>query len=712
MAKLTLYGYQEIDRHDILRSRMNGKRLILAVWTMGAGKSLLAQMVVDAFFKDKSYGINKAVIACPLHAISAGFDNDGAVEKQVWYSPANAVYSKAPYVIDTEFEMVKKNTVAELSEYFEDNNKKNVAKIFTHSSLTSKGFGKYINSKESLANCVFVIDESQHSFVDKEDEDNSTRLGHVVEKLYAKGATVILLSATPYRTSQGSRVTSILEMFPHIDPKDIAIVVRTTGEQMADGLSPALDIEYQKINDIKIRSNHRSNGIGDKMDSTISKPHLNKVMKDGITKDWIKDGYPKGIIIIPAGRSIKTAEEVIKYLGGIKLPEDVYKKRGRKNGDISILNAVGGNSSIEKDALIKKLVDDKKSGGRLYDLVIACRKFDEGSDCPSASHLYCYGAPSNVRLFHQRVGRVLRNKNNLAGYSEYFGDTYKNLSKVYFYIPADFKATNLDAQVANQVLNCIFAAEHYKEYCDYVSVSAGLKQQIQKHYEKVLMDKGATAEQIEQIGDFKSKLNGIISKSEMNDAKITQNIMGEIYANPNINYQELAERLTESFPDDKTETMLKIVSIMSSMNGSKKSNMIAMVDAIFGKAIRGGDGIGAPRKKKQKDLALDPVFSIINEELRKIIDKFGKEKVSMSESKNRIDKAMISLSGTDYKSWADECKLGITDEQHSLKQTKLCDEFKTKHGHYPIASSKDDYERKLSEWLQSKKSAKKNGEHK
>jgi superfamily II DNA or RNA helicase len=665
--KLRNYQVEQIKR--VIRELKN-RGIALLASAVGSGKTLVTKVIISEITKLKELNITRIIIASPLKNIAKEFEANTTDE--IYTGPDNINISS--YIIKgNSIKFINNDSVKELKRVLKNSN--SPINSFSHASLAR--MKKEIEKCDNLNDTLFVIDEAHHCY---EDEDYGTKLGDVVNAAVSKGAKVLYLTATPYRTINSKIV-------PIIDITKCNPIVRTIGEQINDKYSPNIDIEYVHIKDNLLKNN----AIIDDKNTKFNKLSDSDIYCQYIYDKWVADGCPKSIIVIPAGDSVKTASKVKNFFIKKGLPDNISKIRGRK---IPIILDAVGNSGTDRERIIDEIKADKQQNGKKYDLVIGCRRFDEGTDVPTVSHVYMIGVPNSVRLFHQRVGRILRDKTHIQDYGNWFGEQWLTKAKATFFVPLNTQIKNLDNQVARQLLHCIFTGENYQAYCNSISTSIEIKKVITNNLNNKLSE------------DETTNILNTIDSFTMNESfdyhERVEEITVELKKNPDITVKEFCDKLLKDVtePTNKLQIQNAIINNLSCITDS---DIKQLSNNVVTKTIS--------KSKNINTLDLRPFDSIFNTEMesafKELIDKFGNEKVKLN-SENYVDRVCITLDDKDLKKWTEECEFLWNDEERSNKMChKVCQWIKEHNDRYPSSSSKNKEEKQLGKWLSRKRQSKK-----
>ena len=217
---------------------------------------------------------------------------------------------------------------------------------------------------------ILIVDEGHHA-------GKKTRLGQFIRQWVKDGGLVIYLTATPFRMD---------------------------GEMVLDGETQVwalADIDYIAQSTSPENLVFRSQQLQYKVDdlAQLLGEDTNKILPqyDDLVPLWEDDGKPKALIILPRGGSAIWARRLVLQFtkAGAKVFSSVGPKAKTKQ-DLADL--------LEYERGIKNYNDSK------VDVIIACARFDEGTDWPWCSHIYSVGISRSARLLIQRWGRARRPK--------------------------------------------------------------------------------------------------------------------------------------------------------------------------------------------------------------------------------------------------------------------------------------------------------------
>lgn len=596
MKKFELRPYQtEIVLKTIRLLKRDKKAAIVAA--VASGKTLMCKVIVEKM------GFDRVVVATPFLNICKDFDSseDTIYKFSKRHGPNNSITVKQSSSI-----FVDEKSTDSLKALIESNNTKLPVHIFSHHVLAR--LNGYIKGKQyDLSNMLIVIDEAHHCSDNKND---ATKIGKFVAKAQRFGASVLYMTATPYR---------IFNDVPYsILPNECNSSVRTIGEQIREGFSPMIKIKYVKIGE-GILIDKGKETISCNGNSHFSGNKAIDECKELLHERWVECEYPKSIIIIPPGNSVKSSSRLVKYFENIEFDDWVAEARGRKFP--KVLNAVG----MDKNEIIEHINQDKKNGGRDCDLVIACKRCDEGTDIPSASHIFCIGIPGNIRLINQRIGRILRNKKDVEGYTEFFGE-WTEESVITYFLPSYGNIKDFDRQAANQLLHCILAGEEYEKYCNEIPfverIKVFVKKKMMKSKKKDLV--------IDTLDNF-------ISDAEFKKPFVEKKILVEVLKKGNVKIGEIPEILEQvDFEQDDVSVLVNVIDLIG-LDDDEKDKFV--------------------EKISKKLIELPPSVNNVNEAVRKtfeeIIENFNDRHLKM-DSSDKVNEISYKLTGNDMKRWCDD----------------------------------------------------------
>lgn len=229
----------------------------------------------------------------------------------------------------------------------------------------------------NLSEYHLCLDEAHHAPNPKAMR-RSTRTGDVRDLWLEQGGTVSQWSATTWHTQS---LVSI------IGDNDRPCLISVLESQRAD-LVPqvfqynhvTLDIEAADLKALLMQG---------KPTQSLVNAYV------AVAKHWKATGSPYTLTRLPDRRHIESCKKA-------------FEKAGAR-----VLVVAGDDFDREALRHEQKLTDYSQ---RRYDVILACRRFDEGVDVPAISNVYYIGAPTSARLVIQLWGRAWRRKKDLLKY--------------------------------------------------------------------------------------------------------------------------------------------------------------------------------------------------------------------------------------------------------------------------------------------------------
>lgn len=393
---LTLHDYQWFAVQNLYGYISDGERRLALVAPTGSGKSLIVStLLCQSLLHSKT--LRCAVVVTPQIQIEGSFtthegfvhvpesEHDGAASFIGPFDPANLWH-----VLRESDENPRQVFKGHLR-----GKPVRPALVTSHQGLV---LWKRSLPKD-LTGCLLVIDEGHHASVER-----ANHLSHVTQMWFDRGGIVLQVSATPYR-ADGCPVLH----------DDAVVHSYSLVEHALSGFAPS-DLEVRR--EIFHYAAERLSDI--RGDTTTERENRSGSSYGQVVKLWQKDGKPKSIIVVP-------------QLGADRWRRRMLRELRKADPSVRIFDAVGSGKTKQR-ALINLLRSERRIGhydDSEVDVVIACKRFDEGTDWPLASHVYNVGLPQSMSLIIQRWGRSFRNKRNIEGYPE----RHVNRASITFFIP-------------------------------------------------------------------------------------------------------------------------------------------------------------------------------------------------------------------------------------------------------------------------------------
>jgi|SaaInlStandDraft_3_1057020.scaffolds.fasta_scaffold02182_4 superfamily II DNA or RNA helicase len=390
----TLRDYQYDAVRFLARHIYNGQQTVALTSPTGSGKTLVAQFLLETLLATDRF--SRALVVAPQVQIEEGFIPNGGDRIQ---APA----SKAGYIHVSPEVTVKqgghgwvqcRTSRTSPQKFLSANVPRHKVVVTTHSAVArwhrAEGF-----LPADLKGCILLVDETHRASL-------KNQVGAVTTEWERLGGTVIHMTATPFRTDGDILL-----------PNDIPRYPRTIAEHALGGIYAP---EKMRLRTRALRLNAESHEelTGDKQ----AHGDVQASCSDLVSL-WKSDGKPKTVIIVPSrGDSGKWASTLMGML---------------KAAGARVFNAIGtaGGRQTELALLLKKERTVTSYKDSSLDVVLACKRFDEGTDWPLCSHIYNVGLPRAFNLILQRWGRAMRPKRGIKGYPK----AHRDLALMTFFVP-------------------------------------------------------------------------------------------------------------------------------------------------------------------------------------------------------------------------------------------------------------------------------------
>ena len=415
---MELRDYQDGLLRDMLRHLQvpEGEQEFLLSSPTGSGKTLMIKCLVE--FSLRTQGYKRALVVTPQIQIEDGFISKEDLTLRTFKGNLE--------IFASSWERAREST-QDVDAFLSAKVTSTHAMVTTHAGVVrwSKD-DDFLPS--SLQSYLLVVDEAHRA-------GESNQLGDFVKAWKERRGKVLHVTATPFRTDGAV-----------IIPEDIRRFTRTMAEH-ADGKHAPEHLKLRALPlTIEAKNYNQYNG------SVLGSAHGTAC--DEILTQWLQDCKPKTVIIVPQRGSQEWAA----------LLETKLTKAG-----IRVFNAVGADYQ-EEDASLTKILGEERGvkdyGESKYDVILACKRFDEGTDWPLCSHVYNIGVPKAFNLILQRWGRAMRCKIGIKGYPK----TNANRAVMTFFVPrvsdevwAKFKGHHKDhVFLLGCFLHDVETAEQYK----------------------------------------------------------------------------------------------------------------------------------------------------------------------------------------------------------------------------------------------------------
>lgn len=358
----------------------------------GSGKSVMVQALISYLIQGGV--ITHALVAAPQIQIEQGFLFGRDAKGRVIKGSQRRIRSyKGDLTLHPSKWVAKRHNTKRIRTFLSHppRGKQAVVVVTTHKALTDARKRRDL-LPASLTNRLLVVDEAHRAGV-------KNLMGPLITEWLDRGGRVLYVTATPFRTSGDS-----------IIPETACQMVRTMAEH-ADGVhAPAhLHVEALPLS-LEAKSSSEYNG------DTLAQGDRDLAATE-VGDLWIRDGKPKAVIIVPAKDSDEWSSHLARTL----------TEKGAR-----VYNAVGADK--DPGALTELLQQERSVSNysdSVVDVILACRRFDEGTDWPLCSHVYNIQIPGAFLLILQRWGRAMRGKYHIKGFpAEHAGS-----AKITFLVP-------------------------------------------------------------------------------------------------------------------------------------------------------------------------------------------------------------------------------------------------------------------------------------
>ena len=378
----TLRPYQWDAVLDLSAYASDGHKSLGLVAPTGSGKSLILAGLVS-----KTRPIfSGVVIAAPSIQIEENF-------KQDWYlqvDPHDIPWSSAAVAFTArEGEFLRLREEEHKQENFRSLLTGELDTPFlltTHQQLACWGERTL---PDDLTGKLLILDEGHHAGTSDSDRRLNTKIGDFGVAWESRGGTVLRTTATPFR-SDGQEVF----------PEGTKTHIWTISDHAASGYAPGnFQIQTVLMDSVAETARQYAGEELSAQENNSGTAHRWLVDK------WVADGKPKAVFIVPAKRSRRFTNRLLKALQAA-------------SPGVRVVDAVGVGRDVAERLQAALEVDKEVSRyeDSTTDVILACKRFDEGTDWPLCSHVYNMGIPRSFGLILQRWGRAFRNKSEIAGH--------------------------------------------------------------------------------------------------------------------------------------------------------------------------------------------------------------------------------------------------------------------------------------------------------
>lgn len=387
----TLFQYQA-DAYEWARHVLEqGYRCINIIGRMGCGKTTITTALGAALVEDgykTEHGrveIKGVIVVAPLTQIVSGF----ASERKITIPPG----VRDGKVVDLEDQWLSNPNEHAFKEFWEETKHAKPMVVMTYQAF----YRRFMHCAQDLAGYVLVLDEAHHAPLAA--GKKNTSIGWHRDEWTRRGGIVIQTTATPWHTESGMMVYEKHD--PVYNISNASLAERGIGPETFEVRRVELPYEAKTIKEWLFK--------GD-----VNIKALVKTYKDSLTAEWVRMRKPITLVRPPENVHIEPLTQAFKVEGA------------------KVFDATGASIPKKEGEKLKNERELTNYLKRQIDVLLASRRFDEGSDLPSLSTCFYLGSPTSIRHLLQVFGRTMHgNKEKIKGYPK----TYKKKSVLVLFVP-------------------------------------------------------------------------------------------------------------------------------------------------------------------------------------------------------------------------------------------------------------------------------------
>ena len=378
-----LFDHQSKAYHTLRHDLYRGHNILTLVGVPGCGKSTILGAIAGSLYQEKH--IRGVIVIVPQRSLLQNFHT-----LQLVTVPGSRVAKQHTLDLRGLWEETSRQG---FRDYWGEEEHEHPFQIMCSQALLKRVEDLPLD----LSDYLLVVDEAHRAALQG---PHQTETGKLRDLWVERGGIVLQASATPWHTQSGQLVY----------PLDSSVYQITMGELVAAGLMPEnfqvgrvqLPFEAKTLRDFLMK------------DSEMAIEQVAAAYQT-VAEYWVKEGRPV------------TVMRVLQ----ISHIEPLRRALLREWPDARIVDASGhlDDHTVE---LLQRARECKSWRKREIDVVIAPRRFDEGTDLPMCSDVYVIGAGyHSLRHIIQLSGRAFRSKQNITGYPK----RWQNTARLVYFTP-------------------------------------------------------------------------------------------------------------------------------------------------------------------------------------------------------------------------------------------------------------------------------------
>ena len=390
----TLRPYQQECFHYLFRCLTTGCKEVVLSGPPGSGKSLMGTYLVERVLNTRQFV--SAVVVAPQRQITDAFiySDDLDILPSPESVPGRVSVLCNIMVRAKQWFQVSKGRRSQFRAHVRAVNPVQRTLVTTQQAVSRWFKEDQTLLPEDLSKCILILDEAHHAAI-------GNCVGAFTKAWLERGGTVVHMTATPFRRDDDILMGEFAPRY-----------TRTLADHIESGEFAPSNVLIRSC-PISMQATSVEQLAGGAM--AYASPESSKQIVDL----WEKDGHPKAVVIVPPKRSERWANRLMAE----------FTKRG-----VHVHNAVKGGvrvtcalkALLRTERLVKVYADSK------VEVILACARFNEGTDWPLCSHVYNIGLTHSFGLILQKLGRGLRFKGDIEGYPE----QHKNTTVLTFLVPS------------------------------------------------------------------------------------------------------------------------------------------------------------------------------------------------------------------------------------------------------------------------------------